>query len=1368
MADQTESEGLLGLLTVTGAVSYVGYRGIIDRPGGCLEGVILPGSVSEADDTFAKRQASGSFDKSDGAENDRPNDEPIADDTVPYNNDNNHNSGATGATDNDKRANGKTSSSKDYCYEGAPSHLYVQCIEAAQKFCNCTSCICEHSDVAAATAAEDAVSDTKDETPTKEDSTTADDSDTTSSLGAGDEYLNDGGVDDAINALVSRNKTDVQLSFKSQWYKPIPIVYGTYLIEPTVIDFYYDEDALKIYLVAGIAQGNIGYMSRVWFGERLIYDRTFSTNNTSIVDVDVTFAGGSEAQKISREFALRRPFGTQPAYRNIAIISFLAVEPSDFYAIVRATTINNMRVEVMERADSVPSLTYDDSHQYSNDFLSIDGINNVIYGTTFNVEDWPDDFTFGQNDPTFVNVMSWDSGYYQKEVPYAVTSGADILQKYLGYNVLDKSYLQFYHPIDFEYDRKRVGVFSPSLYDISVVFNPINFKLYCHFISKVYKCAYATKLSVPPELAAGVYVGVEYFTDLTSIHLNGEGLHFYEQAGDEPARETTITLPKSATGASKIQRVAGSNVFAIFFENNNQLGVFEYVGTDGVNDENIGAAFVALGFHDYPTFEPPKEIWSRYITGDEIFYISRNDEIIHVNINTGAFTKTADLTVENVTSYWYQHNEKVMLFVADNRLWTYDTGRLSPKDISLGYVYRRLVSKLWPQEDVNIDVSTMDSIEIDGFMQDNSYETTIKTLNDLFQVETEKSAGIVFHIPDVAQPTQLHDNFASVKRKQLKDDVLTAELSYVDYSGGNDLTRKTIRITAPIRDRIAYDGVSTASFTLNIVAENYDFRPLLEQHVVSIDGDEITLVTSQNNSLITIGDITGMGRVTHISDEKDFSRTITLEPTYVKIKAEDAPDTTDALSYLEDTTNRDILRPNVLFIPAIEEEDRTDAKEAQVAYSLIEAPSTSINNELGRKFSREIPVKMVLRADLKPDVVERDWDDSYTSSTFDGNFAADITRTGSKIFTSKKYYRTSQGHSFAAHSGIVRIPPPNIPLNEAHRTFHEDHTLTATFHHANTMSYLTNMDRLTLLSSFTDNLLIVGYEMIQYQSFSIHDDGITVTFFGLHRSQRNTGMFSNTHVVGERVYLYTPDTIKPFTLSRWATMGQPYAELRVKGSSNKFYVISDAGSARPLAPTDLRWEYAPGDQYFVLRCKISSEAFRDLFTNMDEYVTKIAPELSPTVGNSGLYVVAHVLNGEFDRHDFEEELIHGRYNERFLEPLIRATFSAPVSASVDNGEVTMRIQASTLHGEGIYPEATRLPIVMHFGLVNEVYTRPITYPGPMWRSGIVGYPAYTVVPKIPNSRAKTIVTAQRVATVLTAPKASIRQQSFDVLLVDNT
>lgn len=75
--------------------------------------------------------------------------------------------------------------------------------------------------------------------------------------------------------------------------------------------------------------------------------------------------------------------------------------------------------------------------------------------------------------------------------------------------------------------------------------------------------------------------------------------------------------------------------------------------------------------------------------------------------------------------------------------------------------------------------------------------------------------------------------------------------------------------------------------------------------------------------------------------------------------------------------------------------------------------------------------------------------------------------------------------------------------------------------------YLTNYASTAalLLAPIEANMIIVGQEWIQYQTYEIAGDGLTVTFRGLHRGLRHTDDAIDNHTAGEMCALYVAGSI---------------------------------------------------------------------------------------------------------------------------------------------------------------------------------------------------------------------------------------------------
>lgn len=76
-----------------------------------------------------------------------------------------------------------------------------------------------------------------------------------------------------------------------------------------------------------------------------------------------------------------------------------------------------------------------------------------------------------------------------------------------------------------------------------------------------------------------------------------------------------------------------------------------------------------------------------------------------------------------------------------------------------------------------------------------------------------------------------------------------------------------------------------------------------------------------------------------------------------------------------------------------------------------------------------------------------------------------------------------------------------------------------------------------LISDVRTNLVLVGDELLQYTYAIIDMDGVTVTLYGLLRFRKGTDAYTETHVAGERVILYSRDRM--LTVNHSATANTP-------------------------------------------------------------------------------------------------------------------------------------------------------------------------------------------------------------------------------------
>ncbi len=135
-----------------------------------------------------------------------------------------------------------------------------------------------------------------------------------------------------------------------------------------------------------------------------------------------------------------------------------------------------------------------------------------------------------------------------------------------------------------------------------------------------------------------------------------------------------------------------------------------------------------------------------------------------------------------------------------------------------------------------------------------------------------------------------------------------------------------------------------------------------------------------------------------------------------------------------------------------------------------------------------------------------------------------------------------------------------------------DHPDTVDFFKATTGLY-------DIQETVTDNLLIVGSELIQFKEWTVDPDGVTVTFSILFRGRFSTDGATKSHVTGETVYLYTPESLRPIAVNPLYTKYQQAARMFFNDgvAPAGSYTVSysqrgDAGSSRPPAPAHItRW-----------------------------------------------------------------------------------------------------------------------------------------------------------------------------------------------------
>jgi hypothetical protein len=201
----------------------------------------------------------------------------------------------------------------------------------------------------------------------------------------------------------------------------------------------------------------------------------------------------------------------------------------------------------------------------------------------------------------------------------------------------------------------------------------------------------------------------------------------------------------------------------------------------------------------------------------------------------------------------------------------------------------------------------------------------------------------------------------------------------------------------------------------------------------------------------------------------------------------------------------------------------------------------------------------------------------------------------------------SKKHTVSAHVGLLTVIPQTRELRPDWGRVREEDFLEITFDKVETLDQLALLtfpdDKSEIPADSRKNLLIVGQELIQFGAYQIMDaPNKVVRFSHLFRGIRGTESYLN-HVAGgtflvddgdggfneitrpgDRVYLYTEDTILPmgvdayFTKFNTSTRVWIDADVPAGYSPVDYIQKASAGSARAWAPSHAKIYSLAGDQ----------------------------------------------------------------------------------------------------------------------------------------------------------------------------------------------
>ena len=209
---------------------------------------------------------------------------------------------------------------------------------------------------------------------------------------------------------------------------------------------------------------------------------------------------------------------------------------------------------------------------------------------------------------------------------------------------------------------------------------------------------------------------------------------------------------------------------------------------------------------------------------------------------------------------------------------------------------------------------------------------------------------------------------------------------------------------------------------------------------------------------------------------------------------------------------------------------------------------------------------------------------------FSSTFYALATRT-TPVFPPTALYRNVNGFlseigtvTKQGHVGVI-VDFPAVASDNYTRQDEASDYLVVRFPDPEVVTQLSNSTDLNafrdVVTSYTKNVLFAGKEIIQYGTYEVAGDGVTVTFRKLFRGRRGTDLYIGTAVVGTSVVVYDPAAVLSFGVANIDADARPVAVSTAapfNGSTiiDTYQIIGDTESTWALPPkTILRSDVPP-------------------------------------------------------------------------------------------------------------------------------------------------------------------------------------------------
>lgn len=1006
-------------------------------------------------------------------------------------------------------------------------------------------------------------------------------------------------------------------------YKVIPRVFGRYVVPGNIIwignqqagsvtyvkQVADDELAVIVETVntidflLGLAVGPINAIMRIWIDDVLVFNDTLnvdeggtvtlSTDNNGSTDIflsaladgdyslarlaafkpTIEFHDGSAGQNTIDQISEIEGLGNVPAHRGLATIYFRGIDLRLF-----GNQFPEIQVEVIENAPAslLPNIQSADDGM-DTDFLYVDHRTNTAYvrdGDDVNVYNYS---TLVQEasvtpDASITGVLPLVSGNVAVQTAandYIYDVFHDIQRDAFAYGPITPASISVlgYDAAKFAFD---FGLVTDTDGAIDIVKYSYTSEIGSLFDSITGDSNYTAEDSI-----VTVIDGIKYLFQFTlatptqsSLRVNRYTLN--NETGLFILDNTAVPVTYDVTGTALWgAATSGLTVQAVL---DNADGDFVVFVRDSAGADTVAKLAVADLTTVWSSVAPtlPPVMNGLISVNPYYYYVSEAEDIVRLDLVDGTvltLDALSDFSLPGLSgAQYYDGNTGSVLYVSDNApesLVRVFPEKVVAEPVSIANIFDKLAAET-PMPPFSLDTSDADDVTLYGYLIDKpaNIATVMGALGQLYQVNMTDDGTKLFLLKDstLSATTAIDNNnilldtlHTTRELTKSKTQVATATFYNID-----DFGIYPVEASVALHPDLEENTSDSINFSLQINDDATAIRQRLEKVLLNILAETGQLSVQFMPRMLGL---TPRDRISIDGTVYRISKILTGPTGESLIDGFDHDQTalTTTAEIVAGTQDRSAVRrpkaqypykPVMLFMPCVRDEDqaRVEATGGQIIYTGLETPDRTV----------AVPLTFAFRTDKNVSL---------------GNFIDYLEDTTvivppTAVLPSPLY--TTQQHTEGLHWGTVTTIPD--VRGDFFSTDNES-TLIIEFKHTSSVAALvTPTAPIDVLETPTVNLLVVGGEYIQFGSFSVDGDGVTVTFGDLYRGRFGTEWFSLSHAVGERAYLYTPESFKPVLIDSQFTKQKQrvrvfYPQAAFAGTPLLSYTMgTDQGSARPMPP----------------------------------------------------------------------------------------------------------------------------------------------------------------------------------------------------------